>query len=235
MGFFKSLLKKTKPEPAGYDFLEDFPDLYNGMKVEVLTPANALIFVGKLRILGNDLLEIRGESGGYLPRGLYNQPVKLRAFPREGDPFTLDGKVGANGHDFWRIEKLRYLQSSENHTFFRQMADTEGWVHPITFAKGQRFPCTVLDVSAGGARVLTEKLFELNSAFQLETAFLPGETPFTITCLVKRIQVRTKPGSPTKKFEYGCQFSDMSPREQDRLLQSIFTLQRKALRSRRDQ
>ena len=86
-----------------------------------------------------------------------------------------------------------------------------------------------------GARVLTEKLFELNSAFQLETAFLPGENPFTITCLVKRIQVRTKPGSPTKKFEYGCQFSDMSPREQDRLLQSIFTLQRKALRSRRDQ
>lgn len=235
MGFFKSLLKKAQPEPAAPEFLEDFPDLHNGMKVEVLTPANVLIFVGRLRILGNDLLEIRGESGGYLPRGVYNQPVKLRAFPREGDPFTLDGKVGANGHDFWRIEKLRYLQNNENRSFFRQTAGAEGWVHPVTSAKGQRFPCTVLDISAGGARVVSEKLFELNGTFQLEVSFLPGETPFLITCQVKRVQVRSKPGAPTKKFEYGCQFSDVPPREQERLLQSIFTLQRKALRARREQ
>ena len=38
-----------------------------------------------------------------------------------------------------------------------------------------------------------------------------------------------------KKFEYGCQFVDVPPREQERLLQAIFTLQRKVLQSRRDQ
>ena len=235
MCFFKSLLKKTKPEPAGYDFLEDFPDLYSGMKVEVLTPANDLIFVGKLRILGGGVLEVRAEAGGYLPRGLYNQPVKLRAFQKDGTAFTMDGAVGPNGYDFWRIERLRYLQNSENRNFYRQSIGGEGWVYPITSAKGQRFPCQILDISAGGCRVLTEKLFELGGSFQLETSLLPGEVPFNITCQVKRTQVRAKPGSPVKKFEYGCQFMELPPREQDRLMQSIFTLQRKALRARRDQ
>ena len=43
MAFFKSLFKKEEPAPVTLS--EDFPDLYNGMKVEVMTPANTLIFV----------------------------------------------------------------------------------------------------------------------------------------------------------------------------------------------
>ena len=48
MAFFKSLFKKEEPAPVTLS--EDFPDLYNGMKVEVMTPANTLIFVGRLQL-----------------------------------------------------------------------------------------------------------------------------------------------------------------------------------------
>ena len=81
---------------------------------------------------------------------------------------------------------------------------------------------------------MTEKLFQLESTFQLEAALLPGEAPFAITCRVKRVQVRSKPGSSVRNFEYGCRFTGVPVREQERLVQAIFTLQRKALQSQRE-
>ncbi|MCI9331666.1 MAG: PilZ domain-containing protein [Oscillibacter sp.] len=230
MAFFKSLFG-GKSEPVPIAHLDDFPDLYSGMKVEVMTPANALLFVGRLRLLSGNQLDILGESGGFLPRALYNQPVKIRCFPKEGDTFTLNGTVGPNDRKFWRIENLQSLQNSENRNFFRQNTAVEGYVRTES---GQKFPCKVLDVGGGGARVLTEKLFPLESTFQLETSLIPTEEPFSFTCRVKRTTVRAQTSSPVKKFEYGCQFVDVPPREQERLLQVIFTLQRKVLRSSRD-
>ncbi len=230
MALFKSLFKKE--EPVSTVPPEDFPELFNGMKAEVLTPANALIFVGRIRLLAGNQVDVPGETGGFLPRALYNQRVKLRCFQRDGDTLTLNGTVGPNDPKFWRIEKLESLQSSENRNFFRQNIGVEG---QILFASGQKVSCKVLDVSAGGARVLTSKLFHLNSTFQLEASFLPTEDPFTLTCLIKRTSVRAQTASPMKKYEYGCQFVDVPPREQERLLQVVFTLQRKALRARREQ
>ena len=224
MGLFKSLFKRggasSSASPA-----EDFPELYNGMKAEVLTPANTLIFVGRIKVLGGGALELRAEDGGLLPRALYNQAVKLRCFQRDGETFTLDGAVGPNGFDFWRIERLRYLHNSENRSFFRQNTGTDGYVFS---PKGQKYPCKLLDVSAGGARVVTEKLFQLESTFLLEATLLPTEDPFSITCMVKRIKVRPQASAKVKKFEYGCQFVDTPPSVQQRLLQVIFILQRRA-------
>lgn len=230
MAFFKSLFKKE--EPVSSVPPDDFPDLYNGMKVEVLTPANSLIFVGRIQLLsGGNQVDVLGETGGFLPRALYNQRVKLRCFQRDGDTFTLNGTVGPNDPKFWRIEKLQSLQNSENRNFFRQNIGVEG---QIVSPSGQKIPCKVLDISAGGARVLTSKLFQLEGTFQLEVSFLPTEEPFALTCRVKRTSVRAQTASPMKKFEYGCQFVDVPPREQERLLQVVFTLQRKALRARRE-
>lgn len=234
MGLFKSLLKKAEETTAPAFHLSDFPDLYTGMKVEVMTPANALLFVGRLRLLqGGDILEIRGEGGGYLPRGVYNQPVKLRMFQRDGTAITLTGAVGQNSFDFWRIQKLSYLQNSENRSYYRQYAGVDGWVESLTTAKGQRFPCTVLDISAGGARVLTSKLFQLGVTFQLEAPLIPGEEPIIVKCKVLRTMVRSQSGSPVKKFEYGCQFEELTPRMQERLTQSVFTLQRRGIQKSR--
>lgn len=230
MAFFKSLFKKEELPPAIPP--DDFPELYSGMKVEVLTPANALLFVGRLRLSGSSQVDVLGESGGFLPRVLYNQPVKLRCFQKDGDTLTLNGTIGPNDPKFWRIEHLQSLQNSENRNFFRQNAGVEGTVRSES---GQRYACKVLDIGGGGARVLTEKLFQLESTFQLETALLSTEEPFTFTCRVRRVIVRAQTASPMKKYEYGCQFVEVPPREQERLLQAIFTLQRKVLKSRRDQ
>lgn len=229
MAFFKSLFKKEEAEPTPTAFLDDFPDLYSGMQVEVLAPAGAPICKGRIRLLTDNQLDLFGESGGYLPRALYNQPVSLRCFQKDGQSFLLNGTVAANSRKFWRIEKLQYPQNAEKRSFFRQNVNAEAFVRA---SSGQRFPCKVLDISGGGVRVVTEKLFHLDSKIQLEATLLPTEAPFSIPCLIKRINVRSQPASPVKKFEYGCQFVDVSQREQERLFQSIFALQRKTLRSK---
>ena len=229
MAFLKSILKKDAPaaqEPG-------FPELYSGMKVEVLTPTNVLIFVGRLRVLNHEALEIREESGGFLPRAVYNQQVKIQGIQKNGQSFAIHGSVGPNAPTFWRIERLRVLQSHENRNFFRQTVGVDGWVYPVTTSQGQRFSCKVLDISAGGARIVTQKLFQLDVSFQLEVSLFPEEAPFELTCKVKRIIAHSKPGSPGRKFEYGCQFVDTPPREQERLVQAVFTLQRKLIQSRR--
>lgn len=230
MAFWKDLFKKSEPEPVPTAHLDDFPELFSGMQVEVLAPAGVSLCKGKIRLLTDNQLDLFGEAGGYLPRALYNQPVSLRCFQRDGQSFLLNGTVSANSRKFWRIERLQYPQNAEKRNFFRQDINAEAFIRA---SSGQRFPCKVLDISGGGVRILTEKLFPLETTVQLEATLLPTEDPFAMPCLIKRINVRSQPANPVKKFEYGCQFVDVPQREQERLFQSIFTLQRKALRARK--
>jgi len=223
MAFFKSWKKEPPPPPPG---TSDYEELYDGMRTEVLTPAGERLCTGRIRLHAGDRLDVLADPGEYLPRAKYNQPVILRCVPREGKPFSLIGVVGPNDRKFWRVEKLQYPQAPENRSFFRQPIDAEGYVRST--AGGQRFPCKLVDISGGGVRVVTEKLFQLESTFLLESTLLPTEDPFSITCMVKRIKVRPQASAKVKKFEYGCQFVDTPPSVQQRLLQVIFILQRRA-------
>ncbi len=223
MAFFKSLFKQGDSASRS----GAFPVLHDGMDIEVLTPDGNRIFTGKLRLLPGGVLEVRTEAGKFPPRPVYDEQVTLRGVQDDGAAFSLDGSVTASGLDLWRIEKRRPAPTSirdpENRDAFRQNTGMEGRIRTLS---GQELPCKVLDVSAVGARVVTSKLFPLETAFHLETTLLPEEAPFFLTCRVKRILVRSKPGSLSKKFEYGCQFINVSSREQERLLRTIFALQR---------
>ena len=72
MGLFDAFKKKAAPSSAKVEE-ETFPEFRGGMKVEVLTPANALIFVGKLVRFRDKAVEIRAESMGVVPRAIYTR------------------------------------------------------------------------------------------------------------------------------------------------------------------
>ena len=87
-------LAPEPPEPEPLETQDDKvqpPELYNGMRVEVLTPDNHLLFVGRLKIFGAGVLEVRSETVRQLPLALYKQEVKLRGFQRNSQAFTLNG------------------------------------------------------------------------------------------------------------------------------------------------
>ena len=229
MGFFTARRRKKAAAPSA----DGFPELRTGMAVEVLTPTGVSLFKGHIRLLGSDTLEVRARDGGFLPRAVYGQPVNLRGLLEDGAPFALDGSVGPNGPDFWRIERLRLPRASQHRDFFRQHIGADGYVCSSRTLQGRKNPCKVLDISGSGARVVTSAIFKPESTFQLVLSLLPGEPSFSITCLVKRVCAHSKPGNSGRQFEYGCQFIELSSKELDRLVQAVFTLQRETLRSRR--
>lgn len=235
MKFFKGILKaapEKQTQPPDLVDSQETPELYSGMKVEVLTMENHLIFVGRLELLGGGILELRRDTEDPLPQALYNSKVKLRGFQRNSQAFSLNGTVGRSSRDFWQIENLEILQSQEHRNFFRQNTDMDARVMPSGRYRGlgrELAECRVLDVSAGGARVLTKNVYQEGDFFQLEAALLPNERPFSITCQVLRV-------TPKKgfRYEYGCRFEALDEKERQRLLRAIFTIQRKMLQAQRD-
>lgn len=242
MQFFKGVVRSA-PEGAPPERREESrspaaggkepPVLSPGMRVEVMTMENHLLFVGRLTILDGGVLELRRDTGEALPQALYNSRVKLQGFQRNSEPFILEGVVGKTCRDFWQVRDLSLLQSREGRGFFRQTTDLEARVMPKSHhrsAAQAAEQCRVLDISASGVRVLTRNIYEVGETFVLEAELLPNERPFTVTCRVVRATVKKR-----EKFEYGCQFEAVDEKERQRLLRAIFTIQRRALRSHREE
>lgn len=230
MAIFKSLFQKKAPAP---------PRLYNGMSAEVLNDEGTRVFSGRLRIMDDDVLEVRAPEGTPpVPPPAYRQEVKVRLHSQGGERVSLNGVVLASGLWVWRIGRQGRgtAQSSPssvpNHRdAFRQNTGIDG---RLLISSGQAFPCKVLDISAAGAQIAASRLFQLNSNFRLEVTLLPSEAPFSLDCHVRRIQVNSKNTSFSKKYLYGCQFFDVPAREQERLLRVLFVLERNTFRAREE-
>lgn len=236
MKFFKGILRdapqKSAAQSQSRSGSSKGPDFYSGMKVEVLTMEMHLLFVGRLKILDGGVLELRRNTDDPLPQALYNSSVKIRGFQRNSQPFCLKGTVGKSSRDFWQVENLEILQTKENRNFFRQATDLNARAMPNSRYKGlgqETAECKVLDISAGGVRILTKNVYQEGDSFELEAALLPNEKPFFVVCQVLRV-------TPKKgfKYEYGCKFGAMSPQEQQRLQRAVFTIQRKAIQAQRE-
>lgn len=237
MKIFRGILKAApehQPEhkPESREDSGQMPELCSGMKVEVLTMENHLIFVGRMEAVGKGVLRLRRETRDPLPQVLYNSKIKLRGFRRDSQPLFLCGTVRENTRDFWQLENVELLQDRENRNFFRQSTDLDARLGPNGRHRGagwETADCKVLDISAGGARILTKNQYQEGDLFQLEVVLLPTELPFAFTCQVLRVV--PKGGS---RYEYGCKFEALEEKERQRLLQTIFKIQRKMLQAQRD-
>lgn len=222
-------LLEPPPPPEPEEDNHTPPELYSGMRVEVTTPENHLLFVGRLKIYGAGVLEVRCEPEGQAPQAMYKQAVKIRGFQRNSQAFSLNGSVCRSSQDFWHIENLEFLQSKDHRDFFRQHAELKGIVVPNQRYRDQeQLPCDVLDISASGIRLAVKKEFEKGSVFLLDLTVITEEAPFSFTCEVEWVRQRRR------DFEYGCRFQNLSEKERERLLQAIFALQRKILQAKRD-
>lgn len=231
MKFFKGTLgaapERQSVQPGGASRRLEFSA---GTRVEVLSPENRLLFVARMRVVEGTIVELRRDTDDPLPRALYNSKIKLRGFQKNSQPFCLVGTVGRSSREFWQLENLEVLQTRENRVFFRQNTDLDARVMPSGHYRGltrELVECKVLDISAGGARVLSRNVYMEGDRFQLRVEILPEERPFSVTCQVLRI-------TPRKgfKYEYGCKFEGLSEPEQQRLLRAVFEIQRKILQSR---
>lgn len=218
----------------------ELPALYTGMKAEVLTPSNHLIFIGRIEVLKTALFQVTEESGQNVPWVEYNTKVKLRGFQQGGAPFSLYGYVCGSSEKFWRLDRPEVLQKTESRRFYRQVVSLPATIMCVNRIfrqeaipdnrKASTVPCTVLDISGGGVRFRCDK----SNRFEVgDWLFLSAPDPLkpdrrmNYTCCVRRVQENRG------DFEYGCEFDGLTEAEQEWLLQTVMNIQQRELRARR--
>lgn len=220
-------------EPAVHSGQELGHDLHPGMVVEVMTPENRLLFVGRIEAVQGGAVAIREANEDTLPMVLVNKELKLRFFLEEGN-VVLQGKVCGSTMRMWKVDRLESTFTREQRAFFRQSISVN-----IEAQCGKRpskggpakltTPCQVLDVSAGGMLISSKELYALGDRLYVTGIPLVAREPsFSFNCHVRR-------AGEWKKgvVRYGCQFESLSPKEQDRLLRAIFTIQREEIKKRK--
>lgn len=213
--------RKLNPESLG---------LREGMGVEVLTAANYLVFMGKVKRIQDGAVILRDAKGDDVPQVVYGQDVKLR-FLRNGETAMLQGKVCGSTPELWKVDRLEVKFTKEQRAFFRQGISASVQARCIRRSpQGVRAkdstPCQVLDVSAGGLLFSSSELYEKGQRLTLAGVRLVQDMePFEFNCQVRRVG---KPKGGT--IRYGCQFERLAERDQDRLLRAIFIVQREEIR-----
>lgn len=219
------------PQKSG---IVDF-GLRPGMAVEVLSLENRLIRMTRVESYQNGAVILRDAKGDNLPRVVYNQELKLRFF-QGTDSTLLQGKICGSTDQIWKLDRMERKFAKEQRAFFRQRISTsvlgKCYRRPSRgTALKEGTPCRVLDVSAGGLLLASIESFVMGERLIVtEVQLTKTMDPFTFRC-----QVRRAGGREGGLIRYGCQFEALHPKEQDRLLQAIFTVQREELRLQKEQ
>lgn len=213
--------QKLNPEELG---------LREGMGVEVLTAANYLAFMGKVKRIQDGAIILRDAKGDDVPQVVYGQEIKLR-FLQNGETAMLQGKICGSSSELWKVDRLEVKFTKEQRAYFRQSISTNVQARCIRRSpQGVRAkastPCQVLDVSAGGLLFSSGELYEEGQRLTLiGVRLVDSMEPFEFNCQVRRAG-KLKGGAA----RYGCQFETLAERDQDRLLRAIFTVQREEIR-----
>ena len=206
-----------------------------GMTVEVLTVKNRLTFMGRVESYKNGAVIIREANGDTLPMVLYNKEIKLRFFFNQKN-LVLNGKVCGSTKYIWKVDRMESAFTKEQRAFFRQRISLKT---PALCARRssagveakRAAPCQILDISAGGMLLTSQEEYQEGNRLSITGVYLVDpEDPFAFRCLVRRVGDAEEDGS----IRYGCQIESIAPREQDRLLSAIFTLQREEIRRQKE-
>lgn len=206
-----------------------------GMTVEVLTVKNRLTFMGRVESYKNGAVIIREANGDTLPMVLYNKEIKLRFFFNQKN-LVLNGKICGSTKYIWKVDRMESAFTKEQRAFFRQRISLKT---PALCARRssagveakRAAPCQILDISAGGMLLTSQEEYQEGNRLSITGVYLVDpEDPFAFRCLVRRVGDEEEDGS----IRYGCQFESIAPREQDRLLSAIFTLQREEIRRQKE-
>ncbi len=180
-------------------------ELQPGMMAEVMTPDNRLLFVGRVDKVQETGVSIRETNDETLPMVLVNKPVKVR-FYRETDNIVLHGKVCGSTIKMWKVDRLQSTFTSEQRAFFRQ-----------SISVNIEAQCGRPNRAGRSGALFPCKVLDISAGGML------------ISSAEVYIEGAWKKGVN----RYGCQFEALAPRDQDRLLQAIFTIQREEIKKRK--
>jgi len=210
--------------------MSNYLDVEVGMLLEVLNASNEVMFRARVTEFDGESIKIENDNGGEVPPVVYNSEFKLRGHLSDDRRVVYHGTVCGSTKTMWKMDQLANWFTWEKREFFRQNISVEALVTRVKWAddakddplrKEEKFKCKLLDVSGGGVMLACDAAYSRGDQLRVGNAeILPESEPFSFRVSVRRAEQARYTNL------YGCQFLNMSPSEQDRLVRAIFTLQR---------
>lgn len=226
MGILDKLGKRKKDgEPsAAAKEREETVDLevYNGMRVEVTSHQGQLFFVAKLLDPWGGQAKLRQYFEATISRE-QEAPlsVRIRGYSdRERKAVHMEGLILPEGDDMWRVGELKVLRVGNERAFFRMETDLEATATMFSGLEAGEKPCRMLNISVGGAGIRSASRYHLGDKFLLKVRLMPDRPTSAMFAQVVRV-VEKEDQDP----EYGCQFLEMTPEEEEKITQNIFAVQ----------
>lgn len=196
---------------------------YTGMRVEVTTPDERLLFVAKLM----SLRENKGELHQYSETGVSREKepfhVKIRGYSdHEKKEVYMEGRITSMPEHIWQVEDLKVTRIENARAFYRLNTDLDATVTTFSGLGAGEKPCKLLNISVGGACIGSAYRYHKGDKFLLKVKLLEDRPESAMLCQVLRIVEREE-----EEFEYGCQFLEMTEEDQKAITQNIFAAQRK--------
>lgn len=209
--------------------------LREGQTCEVLSEKNDLIFLGKIHLTHlRTMVEVTQATGQPVPPVLYNTRVKVKMYFTSLDIRIMEAFVCGSSRYFWRLDHLRPLHGREKRESFRQkvtarakLRHAEGEVHPEGSTQ-EEVSCRLVDLSLGGVQLCCKGRYSVGDWLHITDVAILDQAPFSFLGQVCWFREEER-----GELAYGCRFVEIEPREQDRLIQTIFDLQRKSFQGRK--
>lgn len=202
---------------------------YESSVCEVRTMQNELISAGTITAVNEEYIEVRAK-GGAMPMVHYNDQIKLHVFNYRLGLLVVSGKAYISNTQMLRLVDCIVLRDRERRNFYRVATSMPAYAavtHRPTAGEVGLPPAVdeisvrVLNLSLGGALLETDQ--ELVTGERLLLNLTLNKRQCSFQCQVGR----GGPVEGTKKFHFGCRFTDARNRESSALCSYIFQMQRR--------
>lgn len=219
--FGKRAKEQPSPKPERAESLDDL-DIYSGMRVEVTTFEGQLLFVAKLLGLRGQKAELHQYSETTLSKDSEPLPVRIRGYSdRERKAVYMEGVITPAPQNIWQVEELTVCRIGNDRAFFRLTTNIDATATMFSGLEMGEKPCKLLNISVGGASISSERRYQQDDKFLLKVKLLEDRPTSAIFSQVVRV-IEKDDG----KFEYGCQFLELTEEDQDKITRNIFDVQR---------
>lgn len=217
MGLFDRFRKRDEEE--------DDVQEYANMRIEVMDETGELLFVGRSSVTVSGRMELQPITTPRLAPDAKYVSVLMRGYEESiRKAVHMEGYISAGRNGRWLVDDFEITGKDNDRAFYRQDTGIDGDVVQLRQAGIRSQPCWLQNISAGGVCILVDAEYALGEKLLIRSNLLEGWSLTPLMCVVRRITKR-KNG-----YEYGCEFTDLTPMTEDLIAKAIMEMQLKKMR-----
>lgn len=212
-----------KKEPVKAPPVEEEPEVYTGMRVEVSTISGNILFGGKM-------VDRQGERATIYQYAQFGQipdenelQVQIRGYnERTRKAVHMEGTVTVQPQHVWAVTELKVIRSGNERAFFRLETNLDATVTTFGGFGSGEYSCRMLNISVGGVCISSDRVHHEGDRLLLKVKLMEERDTSVMFCQIMRVVDKGE-----GRFEYGCRFLELTENDEARITQSIFAAQRK--------